>query len=205
MIGGPLAHDFGVRPGKGDSRLSDEELYARTKLGEAYALSQLYDRYGARIAAIARRFISDRQGIEEVVQDVFMRIWTTNAFTPDAGIFSHWICIVARRIAIDHARKRDSRIEMVGYGGDQGVDAVATAGQEYAFDSRLLHTDLMRALSALRQEEQVVLNLAYFEGKTLSEIAEDLNAPLGTVKTRLHMGLKHMRLRLADWRPEVRG
>ncbi len=183
--------------------MSDEELYARSKLGEAYALSQLYDRYGSRVAAIARRFVSDRQGVEEIVQDVFMRIWTTSAYNPDRGLFSHWICVVARRIAIDHARKRGSRVEMVGYERDQGADAAV--GLELAFDGRLLRTDLIRAMSDLRLEERIVLNLAYFEGKTLSEIAQDLNVPLGTVKTRLHTGLKHMRLRLADWRPEVQG
>ncbi len=182
--------------------MSDEELYARAKLGEAYALSQLYDRYGAQVAAIARRFVSDRQGVEEIVQDVFMRIWTTSAFDPDRGFFSHWICIVARRIAIDHARKRGARIDMVGYGHDRGGDVAV--GQDHAFDSGLLRSDLVEAMSSLRPEERIVLNLAYFEGKTLSEIAHDLNVPLGTVKTRLHAGLKHMRPRLADWRPEVR-
>ncbi len=109
---------------------------------------------------------------------------------------------MARRIAIDHARKRGARIDMVGYGHDRGGDVAV--GQDHAFDSGLLRSDLVEAMSSLRPEERIVLNLAYFEGKTLSEIAHDLNVPLGTVKTRLHAGLKHMRPRLADWRPEVR-
>lgn len=192
-----------IDPGqKGKGRLTDEELFARVKAGDGDALSELYDRYLHKVYAIARRVVVDAQVAEEVVQDVFTRIWTTTAFRPELGKFEHWIYVVARRIAIDHVRRRERAVDWPDSERvDRGADESATFDGELLADA--LRADLVRSLQALRPEERIVLQKAYFEGHTLSEIAADLAIPLGTVKTRLHHGLRVMRAGMADWKPEV--
>ena len=190
--------------------MSDEELYLYVKRGDETALGQLYDRHAARVVAIARRFSNDMQVVEEIVQDVFVRVWTTQAYDPGRGRFSHWICTVARHLAIDRARrsKRQAEIPDSGRIGDERrLPPEAEGGPAPAppWEQRLLREDLLNAMAGLRAEERLVLRLAYFEGRTLSEIAEALNMPLGTVKTRLHNGLRNMRMKMADWRAEVQG
>lgn len=175
--------------------MSDEELYVLVKGGDSAALNQLYDRYSARVTAIVRHKTGDRQLIEEVVQDVFMRIWTTQAFDPTRGVFGHWICIVARNATIDRLRKQPAEPEL--------EVPETLSDNKSAYDQRMLRDDLVESLSRLRNEERQVLECAYFEGLTLTEIAERLDVPLGTIKSRLHAGLKHMRSTMSDWQEEV--
>lgn len=182
--------------------MSDEELFARVKAGDGDALSTLYDRHAHRVYAIARRVVLDGQAAEEVVQDVFTRIWTTTAFQPERGQFAQWVFVVARRIAIDHVRRRE-RSRDVPDSERVYRDAGNGPAGEPDFLEKFLREDLARSISSLREEERVILRKAYFEGKTLSEVAGELAIPIGTVKTRLHRALKAMRAGMADWQPEV--
>ncbi len=198
---------------QGGSELTDEELLQRIRQGEHDALGELYDRHAPRVVAIARRLIRDRQTVEEIVQDVFTRIWKTPAYRPELGSFENWLGVVARRIAIDHGRKTVRRLDLATGEVDAATaDAHAQVATghlgrpvEDRLDERLLRDDLARSLRTLRVEERLILQLAYFEGRTLSEIARDLALPLGTVKTRLHHGLKNMQGEMVEWRQEVRG
>lgn len=185
--------------------MTDEDLYQGVLRGDGQALSQLYDRYVRKVYAIARRLTSDRQMVEEIVQDVFTRIWTTQGYKASLGAFDHWLSVVARRIAIDHLRKH-MRGQKAGHPVDiEGLDLRSTGGAEQEAHSRLMRAELRTAMSDLRPEERLVLELAYFEGYTLSEVATTLEMPLGTVKTRLHAGLTRLRTRMADWKLEVHG
>ena len=193
--------------------MTDEELLQRIRRGERDALGELYDRHAPRVVAIARRLIRDRQSVEEIVQDVFTRIWKTPAYRAELGSFENWLGVVARRIAIDHGRKTVRRLGLAD--GDVDVAAADAHAQgatghvvrpvEDRLDERMLRDDLVRSLRTLRTEERLILQLAYFEGRTLSEIARDLAIPLGTVKTRLHHGLKKLQGEMVEWRQEVRG
>jgi len=185
--------------------LSDAELYQQIRLGDGQALAQVYDRYVSKVYAIARRLTTDREMIEEIVQDVFTRVWTTQGYDPAVGEFSHWLGVVAKRIAIDHLRKQN-RMQKSGVAlaiEDQPIpDPKSSEGEAL---SRLMRADLRKALSGLRPEERLIMELAYFQGYTLSEVASTLEMPLGTVKTRLHAGLVRLRTSLADWQMEVHG
>lgn len=186
--------------------MPDEELYTRIRAGDGDALAELYNRYVVKVQAIVRRLVYDPQVVEEVIQDVFMRVWTTTAYNPSLGQFDHWICIVARRMAIDHLRKQERRkdvpsseqiySDITDHGG--AVDGVEASMSKY-----WLHEDLAYGMSLLRPEERLILQLAYLEGQTLAEIANALQIPLGTVKTRLHHGLKKMRSGMTDRITEV--
>ncbi|MCI0183745.1 MAG: sigma-70 family RNA polymerase sigma factor [Acidibacillus sp.] len=178
--------------------VSDEELFALMKEGHSEALAQLYDRYVYRVYAIARKVVLDPQMADEVVQDVFTRIWTTVAFDPKRGQFEHWIMVVTKNVALDNVRKKGRQKDIPDslriYGEREGNPHATDAVNEWA-----LREDLQRSLEGLRVEERAVLQLAYMEGCTLSEVATKLSIPLGTVKTRLHHGLHHMRSMMDAW------
>lgn len=185
--------------------MTDEELYEGVLRGDGQALSLLYDRYARKVYGIARRLTSDSQMIEEIVQDVFTRVWTTQGYKSALGAFDHWLSVVARRIAIDHLRKH-MRGQKAGAPLDiEELDLRSASGAEQEAEGRLMRGELRAAMSGLRAEERLVLELAYFQGYTLSEVATALGMPLGTVKTRLHAGLSRLRTRMADWKLEVHG
>lgn len=194
---------FAIRDRKtarGEDELSDEELFEAVKQGDDDALSKLYDRYAGMVHRIARRLICDEQKVQEVVQDVFTRLWTTTAFRPSYGRFEHWLCVVSRRIAIDYLRKeqRHTHISLPDIEFDNNLRE-SSERTEMEVGRRMLKQDLNRAISDLSEDQQVVLQLAYFQGYSLREIASKLQIPLGTVKTRLHKGLKVLRLTLGNW------
>ncbi|WP_245926366.1 RNA polymerase sigma factor [Sulfoacidibacillus thermotolerans] len=184
--------------------MSDEELFALVKEGHGEALAQLYDRYVYRVYAIARKVVADSHAAEEIVQDVFTRIWTTAAFDSKRGQFEHWLYVVTRHIALDYVRKQGRQVDVPDSErvyADCHIPATSSDGMlEWT-----LREDLQRSLGGLRAEERIVLQLAYMEGHTLTEIAQALGIPLGTVKTRLHQGLRKMRKSMDAWSWEVEG
>lgn len=188
----------------------DEELWSLMKRGDPNALEALYDRHAPAVLAMARRLARDPLLAEEIVQDVFTRLWTTTSFDPGLGRFDHWMATVARRVAIDHLRRAQKRSDVpdservyAEHGADVHEPRRDPVGAE--LEGHALRGDLEAALRTLRREETVIIELAYFEGFTLSEIAERLGVPLGTVETRLHHALRSLRLAMADWRTGVQG
>lgn len=172
----------------------------RIKQGDGDALSLLYDRYAMKVARIAHKWIRDQQGIEEVIQDVFTRIWTTQSFTPEKGRFEHWIAVVTRRMTIDYLRKSGRSLDAP---DSERLENVGDNRPDRQLQRSWLRQDLFRSMKSLRDEERLILELAYFKGHTLSEISALLNLPLGTVKTRLHNALKTMKKSMADWSAEA--
>lgn len=167
----------------------------RVAQGDARALDELYARHAPRVTAIARRLIADADLVKDVVQDVFLRVWRTRSYNPALGPVSHWLAVVTRHIAVDHLRRAKPR--------DRFVPLDLHPPSAHATeDVTLLRADLARALRTIRPEEREILVLAYLSGLTLQEISERLQIPLGTVKTRLHRGLRRLRQQLADY-PEV--
>lgn len=181
--------------------MSDDELFSRIKQGDGEALSLLYDRYAIKVSRIAHKWIRGKQSIEEIVQDVFTRVWTTQAFTPEKGRFENWIAVVTRRVTIDYLRKSLRSLDTPG--SDWLEFARDVKPLEDQLELRWLRQDLVGSMENLHEDERVVLELAYFKGHTLSEIAGLLNIPLGTVKTRLHRALKIMKKCMADWSAEA--
>lgn len=177
---------------------TDNELYQAVKQGNAEALGELYERYAAKVYGIAKRLIPDDLTVQEIIQDVFTRIWTTQAFDANLGVFSHWLAVVARRVAIDHVRKR--RPPTAPW---PQADIMAADDTEKVTSNKLLRSDLVAAMSTLDEDLRRVLQLAYFEGYTLVEISARLGLPLGTVKSKLYRGLRKMRVAMIDWTEEV--
>lgn len=174
--------------------LRDEALLALVARREEAALGLIYDRYIRLVYAVALRITGDRQTAEEVVQDVFQNVWQTAAsFQPDVGSCSTWLLSIARHRAIDAMRSKRERARA----REQSIDSTQTFGEESQLErevgQRLLRDDVRAALQNLPANQRQAIELAYYGGLTRGEIAERLGEPLGTVKTRLRLGLLKLR------------
>ncbi len=184
--------------------MSDEELFARVVKGDGYALAELYDRHARQVYAIARRLIADPLMLEEVIQDVFTKVWTTRTFDPGKGRFVHWLSSVSRRTAIDHVRSAHRRMDATSLELTDSRERSRRQTDDADFNTPLLRSELVDSMSHLRPQERTVVEMAYFQGYSLSEIASILEMPIGTVKTRLHRALKMLKSFLENSDLEVR-
>ncbi|GIV90816.1 MAG: DNA-directed RNA polymerase sigma-70 factor [Chloroflexus sp.] len=173
--------------------LSDEFLIDLIVQREEAALGELYDRYAALVYAIALRITGDRQTAEEVMQDVFQNIWqTAGGFRRQAGLVVHWLIGISRHRAIDalrSKRERARRREVTGV----DVGTLLPAAVESVLEQRMLRETVRAALADLPPAQRQAIEMAYYGGLTQSEIAEQLGEPLGTIKTRLRLGLLKLR------------
>jgi RNA polymerase sigma-70 factor, ECF subfamily len=173
---------------------SDVAAVDRTAGGDAEALAMLYDRHAKLVFSLACRILGDPAEAEEVVQDVFSQAWLqASRYDPARAPVVAWLLMMTRSRAIDRRRAlQSSPVADIGRGVLPEVrDAAALP------DARALSADqvgrLRRALRALPIVQRLPIELAYYEGLTQSEIADQLEQPLGTVKTRIRLGLQKLR------------
>jgi RNA polymerase sigma-70 factor (ECF subfamily) len=144
------------------------------------------------VYSVAYRILDDRMAAEEATQDTFMRLWNrSSAYDPAKGRFVTWLLTVARRLAIDALRqrqRRDPRLGML----FMDEDPLLWENLLSAESGDLRHT-LRSTLEQLPAEQRDALELVYFYGMTHSDIAEYLQLPVGTVKTRIRLGLQKLR------------
>lgn len=187
----PLQHpeEAGLRD------LADEMLIDLIVQREEAALGVLYDRYAALVYAIALRVTGDRQTAEEVMQDVFQNIWqTAGGFRPQTGVVAGWIIGIARHRAIDVLRsKRERGRNREVTGVEIRMVSLSVGGIEGDIEQRALREAVRAALAELPPAQRQAIEMAYYGGFTQTEIAERLGEPLGTVKTRLRLGLMKLR------------
>ena len=170
-------------------RSSDEALLQRLADGDLQALGAVYDRYAPMVNGLALRILRDTGDAEDVVQDVFVQVWREAArFDRGRGSPQSWICTIARSRALDRLRRRRARREEAG-----GEEAAATVSTDPGVSPAVLSVSMRKALDTLSIEQRRPLELAYYEGLTQVEIAERLQEPLGTVKTRMRTGLMRLR------------
>ena len=194
-------------------REPDVALLAQVAAGSHDALATLYDRHAIAIHALARRMTGDPLIAEEVVQETFLVLWNrAELFDAGIGSLSTWLHAIARNRTIDRLRsigRRPLVVTLSGDGGD-GLDATAQAdriveagtivggaapgiGPEAAAEAAEARVAVDRALGEMPELERMVIELAYREELSQSEIASRLGWPLGTVKTRTRRALAHLR------------
>jgi len=182
------------------SRLDDEALLQRLSYRDLEAFRSLYDRYGDLVYSAVLRIVRDVHIAQDMVQEVFLRIWRRpESYVAQRGRFSTWLISVARNRAVDEVRARSRRYRHETASPEQQErelpssddnDPALTA--ELA-DQRQL---IIKALVELPLEQRRVIELAYFGGLTQQEIAQQLSQPLGTVKTRIRLGMQKLRTAL---------
>jgi len=172
---------------------------------DEFAFAVLYDRYIDLVYSAAFRVLSDAQLAEDASQDVFVRLWRRpESFIAERGRFLSWLMSVTRNRAVDELRARGRRRKREGGPlgePDEAAEPVFSTPTEDPAHSAELHEEqrLVRdALAALPRDQQRALELAYFGGLTQQEIAARLHEPLGTVKTRIRLGMQKLRRALQD-------
>jgi len=156
------------------------------------ALADLYDRYASVALALAGRILGDRSEAEDVLQVVFTRVWRDAArYDPTKGSPTSWILSWVRNGAIDRLRRREALQRATLHSIDH-----APAGHEEAHGHEHSGEDrerLKKAVASLPADQRQVIELAYFEGLSQTQIAQRLGEPLGTVKTRVRLGMNKLR------------
>lgn len=172
---------------------SDEELMEKVARGDQQAFALLYDRFADRVYGLIRRVLRDPSQSEEVAQEVFVEAWRhARRYDPSKGGVTTWLLTLSHRRAVDRVRTEQAsrtREERVGRGERvRPFDSVAEQ-----VETTLEHEQVRRALDELTELQREAIELAYFGGNTYREVAELLDTPLGTVKTRLRDGLIRLR------------
>ena len=167
---------------------SDLALVTAVRVGDQSAMAALYDRYSSIVYSVALRVLQDASAAEDVLQDIFMRLWRNPAaFDSSRGNMAAWLAVITRNRAIDVLRRRrpESDIE----------DVVVSVQPDLATEAeraRAMHK-VRGALEAMPAAQRSALEMAYFEGMTHTEIAAKTGEPLGTIKTRIRSGLLLLR------------
>jgi RNA polymerase sigma-70 factor, ECF subfamily len=171
-------------------------LLSRVATGDQRAFSDLYDLIAPRMLGLVRHVLKDHAQSEEVVQEVLLEVWqTATRFDPNKGKAVTWMLTMAHRRAIDRVRSaqasrdRDTKIGIRDLGRE--VDTVSES-----VEISIEHKRVEKAMARLSDLQRQAVELAYYGGYTQSEVAEMLNIPLGTVKTRLRDGLIRLRTEL---------
>ncbi|AFH60039.1 RNA polymerase sigma factor [Paenibacillus caseinilyticus] len=179
--------------------LSDQELIERITARDEEALTMLYDRYEKAVYAFAYRMVQDPMMAEEVVQELFLRIWNAAArYDSGQGKLTTWMFTLTRNITIDALRKKRRRSpqqpaepEALAFVADERAD---TEGE---VESRWVGEEIQAALQVLNQDQKQVLEWIYYQGYTQQEVSERYAIPLGTVKSRVRLALKQLQQRLS--------
>lgn len=180
--------------------LSDQALLQQIAEGSREAFSELYDRHAGQLWGIAVKILKDRQQAADALQDVFLRIWKNAAsFQFGRGAPLLWMCYICRNRCIDllraraaHPGKHGLDNEEVEYLKDLEADPAGEA------DNALLRQKVRRAMATLPPAQQVIIDLAYCQGFSQSQIAERLELPVGTVKSRMRLAMEKLRKLLAS-------
>ena len=174
--------------------VSDGELITRVGSGDRGAFEMLYRRYARPVFGLALRRLGDRGRAEDAVQETFASVWrAARSYKPERGPGAPWLYAVARNAIVDNGRVR--REPPVDRADERSDDETPADRAESGWVAWRVH----RSIAELPENERMVIELAYWGGRSQSEIAELLNVPLGTVKTRTRTGLA----RLADMLEDV--
>jgi RNA polymerase sigma-70 factor (ECF subfamily) len=180
--------------------LSDEELMARLIYGDIRAFETLYERYGTLVYSTALRVMGDTHLAEDIAQETFLRLWRTpERYVPERGRFGTWLLSATRNRAIDHVRSRGRRRKHETTTEAPEREPATTKMADPAFIAQLsdVRRTVRTALETLPPDQREAIEMAYYGGYTQQEIAGLLDQPLGTVKTRIRLGMQKLRAALA--------
>src|SRR5438105_4993176 len=178
------------------AHLSDEAVVALVARSDREALAELYDRFGRIAYGLALRVLRDESLAEDAVQEAFLQAWrSADTFMPERAKAGTWLLTLVHRRAVDLVRREDRRrTEPLETAGD-------VAGEGTVDEQAWLRYQRERVQSALRQlpdQQREALELAYYGGFSQSELAERLGQPIGTIKSRMFMGLARLRELLGE-------
>jgi RNA polymerase sigma-70 factor, ECF subfamily len=174
-----------------DAALSDGALAALLREQPAAGVAALYDRYGRLVFSLALRIVQDHGAAEEITQDVFVRCWRSiDRYHAQQGSLAAWLLAITHHRAIDELRSRRGK-ELRREISDDAIHPLAAP--DIGYDAALLRGEVQEALHLLPPAQRDVIELIFWGGLTRREVAERLQLPLGTVHTRLRLGMEKLR------------
>lgn len=176
--------------------ISDADLLAGIARQQMTDFSELYDRYADRLFGLAIKILQNRTQAEDVIQDVFTNVWKKAAtYRPQRGNVLGWLMIMCRNRCID--LKRSGQTQRQYFGGEESqLDQLSRSGDKDPLEQtsdRQKSTIVQSALNQLPREQRELIEMSYFGGYSQSEIAGQLELPLGTIKTRMRLAMQKLR------------
>ncbi|MDE3194717.1 MAG: sigma-70 family RNA polymerase sigma factor [Acidobacteriota bacterium] len=177
----------------------DEDLVRRLQQRDPDAMRDLYDRFGRIVYSVILAIVRDSAVAEDLVQETFLRVWNrAQGFDAARGAIGPWLLAIARNRAIDHVRSLSSRMDRHSF----EFDVREHPSLFVDIEREVFNTDHARvirgAIAKLSPNQQKVIELAYYEGLSQTEMAERMGQPLGTVKTWVRSALQHLRNELGE-------
>lgn len=183
------------------TKLSDEELLQSIARRDADAFEALYDRHAQIAYNVILRIVGEPRSAEELVQECFWQVWQKAGDYRGVGAAAAWLYRIARNRALDRVRQRKTHPQMVGLETDEQSATFAHYGYlpsvETTVEQSWQQQQVRQSLAAIPEEQRMILELAYFDGMTQSEIADYLALPLGTIKSRMRLGVEKLERLLA--------
>jgi RNA polymerase sigma-70 factor, ECF subfamily len=172
---------------------NDEDLFRLVRKKNRNALEELYDRYGKLVFSYAYKFSNNQVEMsKEITQLVYLRLWTTQShYTASKGKFINWLLTITRNICLDYVKKEQRHKFM---SDDATIEYIADP--KNGIDEHINAQLIQNAKLKLTEKQRRLIDLLYWKGCTLREIAEIEQEPIGTVKSRLHQSLKQLRLNI---------
>lgn len=173
----------------------DWTLMQHVAAGEEEAIARLYDRFGTLVFKAARQVLPSAAEADDAVQEVFVRLWqSADRYDPRRARLVTWVMLIARRHLIDRLRRRAARPTVAQFEGDWPEPGASDSPERTSMAGDV-SAKLAQRIAELPKLQREVIEKAYFQGYTLREISEQLNAPLGTIKSALSRGLARLRER----------
>ncbi|MCU0353076.1 MAG: sigma-70 family RNA polymerase sigma factor [Cytophagales bacterium] len=171
--------------------LAEDQLVALLKQHDRKGFEYLYDRYSAALYGVVLRIVRTEEVAEDVVQEAFVKIWkNVAAYDKSKGTLFTWVLNIARNTAIDKVRTQDFKQQASIQDLEQNVSMLDRQANELP---QVDFIGMEKHVAQLRPEHRLVVDYLYFKGYTQTELAEELDIPLGTVKTRIKAAINHLR------------
>ncbi|MEN0056455.1 MAG: RNA polymerase sigma factor [Mucilaginibacter sp.] len=171
--------------------LTEEQLVLSLRNHEKVAIEALYDMYSASLYGVISRIVNDTAIAEDVLQETFVKIWHSfSSYSTDKGRLFTWMINIARNLAIDKIRSKDFKNQNKNQEIENNVTSIDEQNNTVYKPELMGVKDLVQTL---KPEQKSIIDLVYFKGYTHVEAADELGIPLGTIKTRLRMGIQQLR------------
>lgn len=183
----------------GGTERSDFDLMQRVAANEESAIGMLYDRFGSLVFRMAYQSMPSRAEAEDAVQEIFVRLWkTAGRYDQNRSALVTWVMLIARRHLVDKLRRTKARLRTTSIEQPAAANHTAAPEPESRMDVDERMAVLMQRIESLPELQRTVVTRAYLGGQTLRQIGEELDTPLGTIKSALSRALVRLRERSGE-------
>lgn len=187
---------------RNDQNERDRQLMQRIAGGDDAALKVLFERFGSLIYRMAFQAVPTRGEAEDAVQEIFVRLWrTAGRYDPSRAALVTWVILISRRQLVDRMRRTRARIKPAALDEATGLSVADAQPPPQSSENEERMAALMKRIDSLPELQKTVIKRAYLGGQTLRQIGEELNTPLGTIKSALSRALMRLRERTNEELP----